>query len=221
MTYLSWAAYYEGSSDKDYFDVLLPRVMEELTRTEGTRPVTIPPTPAMHLGRSGRDVEAVAQEACENEEAFHILFIHADHGGRGLEAGLDSRGAAYCRAMHKLCGREPARCVIVSPRHEMEAWALSDPEAVTEALGYKKPPSNLGLPSNAAEAERLTDPKAVLDAAVRLVQGRRSRRGGTSLLPAIAQRQSISVLRGMQSFKLFESGLRTCLSSLGCLGRHS
>lgn len=160
MIYLSWAVLYEGTTDQAYFDVLIPRLMEELTRLHGTRTVIVPSGPTIVLHR--RDIEQVAREACEAREAFHLMFVHADTGGRELEADVDARSLRYCEAMHAICMWPPQRCIAVMPRHETEAWMLGDSAAIADALGYRGNPSDLGLPSDAEEAERLPDPKQVL-----------------------------------------------------------
>lgn len=214
--YLSWAAYYEGPSDRIYFDILLPRVMEEILLAESTREVTVPSMPAMYLGLRGREIDQVAQEACDNQEAFDLLFIHTDTGGRALATGVDDRGIAYCEKIHRQCNGRPDRCVVLAPRHETEAWALADPDAVVGALGYKGGPSALGLPVDAAEAERL-DPKGVLEEACRRVQRRRARRGSSQMFSSIAQIQSLTALRRSTSFQSFEGKLRDSLKRLGYL----
>lgn len=218
MMYLSWAAFYEGGSDHSYFDILIPRLMEEIILIDGVRDVTIPSAPAIYLGRNGREVGSVSNEICENSKVFHIVFIHTDVGGRGLATNLESRSLAYGKAAFELCQWNSDRCVVLAPRHEMEAWALADPEAVMQALGYRGKANSLGIPSTAAEAERLTDPKSILEQAARQIQRRRFGKGGAQLFSSIAQNQSIEALRGSESFRSFESGLRKGLYSLGCIG---
>jgi hypothetical protein len=171
MTYVSWAALYEGETDAVYFDILIPRMMEEIVTSRGTRHSTIPTASAGRLRRGA--VAEVAREACAASDAFHLVFIHADTGGRNLEGALQMRLYAYCEAMQALCSWPPVRCITIAPRHETEAWALADSQAVTSALGYLGPPDSIGLPSSADQAERLGDPKAVLAAAVTGVRGRR------------------------------------------------
>src|ERR1700722_15591805 len=131
---ISWAALYEGATDQAYFELLIPRLMADIIMVLGTRHSTIPPAPAVRLQRG--PVENVAKEACAARDAFHVLFIHADTGGRALEARLEKRSVQYCEAVQTLCGWPPVRCVTISPRHETEAWILADPQAVTAALGY-------------------------------------------------------------------------------------
>ena len=146
MRYVSWAAFYEGTSDALYLDVLLPRVIRDLIASEGYDPIEVPDVPAVKLGAHSRDVEKVAAEACAFQSAYDVVFIHSDTGGRGLERGLADRAAAYCIAMATLCSWPSDRCVTITPRHETEAWLLADSSAVTAALGYKGDPGELGLP---------------------------------------------------------------------------
>ena len=193
MTYVSWAALYEGPSDAAYFGVLLPRLMDEIILADGIRNSMIPSFPSIVFERG--DVMTVATEACKFRDAFHIVFIHADTGGRAQEQHLDDRSLAYCEAMHAVCDWNLARCVTVAPRHETEAWILCDPAAVMGALGYVGNPADLGLPIGAAAAERLIDPKATLNLGMRAARGRRRVDSPITLYPAIAQRQNFNVLR--------------------------
>jgi hypothetical protein len=212
--YLSWAALFEGNSDQNYFEVLLPRLLEEIIRTQGTRDVTVPSTPAVVLKR--QSIDNVAREACEASDAFHMVFIHGDTGGRGLQRGLDNRTCSYCSAINNLCAWPLERCIVLAPKHETEAWLLADPAAVAAALGYSGQPASLGLPQDAQHAERLSDPKHVLATAIKTVRrGRSSDPSG--LYAAIAQRQSLANLRQSASFANFEAALKVALRSLGCL----
>ena len=215
MIYVSWAALYEGASDRSYYDVLIPRLMEEIILKDGIRAVTIPPNPAKVFSR--RESRKVAEAACEAKEAFHLLFIHADKGGRNLAAELPERSCAICEATYDRCQFPLARCVVIAPLHETEAWVLADPTAVTAALGYSGSAFDLDLPPDARAAERLVDPKAVLNTAVRQVRGRRSF-SVHQIFPAIAQRQSIQLLRGAPSFHAFEVLVKRALSDIGCVG---
>jgi Domain of unknown function (DUF4276) len=215
MTYLSWAALYEGTTDEAYFEQLIPRVMEEVIMLRGIRNTTIPPAPAVRLRR--RSAEEVADEACAARNAFHLVFIHADTGGRGLEEGLEQRSTRYCEAMFRACRWPFVRCITISPRHETEAWILADPQAVIEALGYLGAPASIGLPGTANQAERLGDPKAVLASAMTQVRGRRRHLDVKQIFPAIAQRQSLTKLRQSRSFASFEVSLLAALADLGAV----
>ena len=182
--YLAYALFCEGSSDFAYFEVLIPRLIDSIVSEFGVRPVDRPDTPTLRLGQPNRSVDAVAMEACRARGAFHLAFIHADTGGRNQEGALDGRSVAYCRNMHEICDFPQPRCVLLLPRRETEAWALADPNAVLEAMGYRGPAAGLGLPSNASEAEDHQNPKSCLSSALRRVSNNPRRRART-LLPAI------------------------------------
>lgn len=217
MRYVSWAAFYEGPSDALYLDVLLPRIIRNLITREGTQLVEVPDVPAVKLGARGRSVEKVAKEACAFREAYDVIFIHADMGGRGLALGVGDRADAYCAALKALCNWPAERCITITPRHETEAWLLADGEAVAGALGYNGDPVEVGLPIDARAAERLNDPKQVLAIAIEKIAGRRRMQRVDSLFPAIAQRQQIELLRRSASFAAFEERLRACLRTIGCI----
>lgn len=214
--YLAYALFCEGSSDFAYLEVLIPRLIDSIVGDLGICPVDRPDTPTLRLGQSSRAVEAVAMEACRARDAIHLAFIHADTGGRNQEGAVDARSAAYCTKMHEICEFPQPRCVLLRPRHETEAWVLADPNAVLEALGHRGPAADLGLPGNPREAEHHQDPKSCLDAALHRATNNRRRQART-LLPAIAQRQSIAELRQSASFGDFESRLKTALRDLGIL----
>ena len=214
--YLAYALFCEGTSDFAYFEVLIPRLIDSIVSDLGICPVDRPDTPTLRLGRPNRTVEAVAMEACRAKDAIHLAFIQADTGGRNQEGAGDARSAAYCAKMHEICEFPQPRCVLLRPRHETEAWVLADPNAVLEALGHRGPAACLGLPGNPREAERYQDPKSCLDSALRRVTNN-PRRQARTLLPAIAQRQSIAELRRSASFRDFESRLKTALQDLGIL----
>lgn len=214
MTYIAWAVLYEGETDAAYYDVLIPRVMESLA-IAGTKLPHIPAAPAVRLRRGS--VEDVAAEACEASDAFFLVFIHADTGGRGLEAGMAARSQAYCEEMQRRCGWPAPRCIIIAPRHETEAWILADSEAITSTLGYSGTADSIGLPATPAEAERLPDPKATLQHAIGEVRGRRRPVDLSQVFPAIAQRQRLAELRKARSFQAFETSVARALNDLGCL----
>lgn len=217
MTYLSWAALYEGPTDEAYFSIIIPSLIEEIVRVRGIRNVTVPQSPSLVLGKSDRSIAAVADEICSEKDAFHILFVHADTGGRALEEQLENRSAAYLNSAFYLCDFPIERGVIIAPRHETEAWMLADTQAVGDALGYRGNLEVLGLPMNAQEAENLTDPKAALQKVVTKVRGRRGVRNAEQIIPAIAQRQKLERLRKSASFRSFEDKLVAALRSLGCV----
>jgi hypothetical protein len=220
MTYLAWGMLVEGNSDQGYYEVLIPRIVEDVLSRQGLRPVIVAPVAAIRLGVRDRAIDKVAREMCDTQEAYHIFFIHADTGGRAQEEGIANRSTAYCDAAYNLCGFRRDRCIEIKPRHETEAWALCDANAVLETIGYNGNAADLGLPNNANAAEALPDPKAILTEAIVSARGGR-RRGGRVEIPlaAIAQRQSLTALRTSKSFVAFEKALLSALATLGLVSQ--
>ena len=82
MTYVAWTAVYEGATDAAYFDVLIPRVMEDIIFTHGIGNSDIAESPAV---RPQRDtIDAIAKYTCDNKMVVDLVFFHADTGGHGL-----------------------------------------------------------------------------------------------------------------------------------------
>ncbi len=215
--YLSYAIFQEGNSDREYFSVILPRLIDTLILSEGCIQVDVAEQP-IELDIPRGSIERVAKAACDSREEFHLFFVHTDTGGRALEAQVESRGKEICQEMYRICQWPCERCVVIAPRHETEAWILLDSPAVAQALGFNGNLAAHGMPTTANECEGLVDPKAKLNSVIRSIRGRR--RGinrATDLYPAIAARQTISIMRQAASFRAFEDDVRAALRSLGCL----
>lgn len=212
--YLSWSAYYEGATDAQYFNILIPRVLDEIIRAAGKRPCDVAEYPALEFGIKNRSFDDVAAQICERKNEFHIIFVHADLGGRSLAAGVRQRREQLIQKAQEICGFDPQVAVMLSPKKELEAWALADPAAVKAALGVKEISPDL-LPATPTEAEGLQDPKENLDAIIKNATGRSS--DSHNILVRIAQEQNIDELRRAVSFRDFESSLRIALNYAGFL----
>ncbi len=210
--YLSWSAFYEGATDAQYFNVLIPRVLDKIIRECGKRPCDVGEFPAVEFGIGDRSFEQVARQICTRRSEFHIIFVHADLGGRGQAASVVHRREQLVQKAQEICGFDPRAAVMLSPKKELEAWALCDLAAVKIALGVKVVPDDL-MPATPGAAEKLLDPKANLDGIVKNVARRRS--SSRQILVRIAQEQNIDELRRADSFKEFERCLRQALERYG------
>lgn len=90
--YLSWSAFYEGATDAQYFNVLIPRVLDDIIRGCGKRPCDVAEFPAVEFGIGERSFESVAKQICARKNEFHIIFVHADLGGRGQAVNVAQPG---------------------------------------------------------------------------------------------------------------------------------
>lgn len=213
--YLSWAAFYEGRTDASYFNVLIPRMLEEVLRVDGRRPYDVGLAPAVQFGIAERDFDKISNEICDRQQEFHIIFVHADGGSGAQLKEIASRREALIVMATEKCGFQHELFVPLTPVRELEAWALLDVSALKTALGISALPSSVPYPSSAKAAEALTDPKATLQAIINSVGRRRS--NPHSVLVRIAQEQDLNRLRTAASFREFEKCLRQSLHHVGCL----
>lgn len=213
--YISWAALYEGRSDAAYFNVLLPRVIETVLREEGTRPFDVGIAPSVQFGLSERSFADAAIDICERRAEFHFIFVHADTGGRSQEMAISARREALIEAAVEQCDFDIRLAVYLSPRKELESWAVTDPSAINAAFGVSRLPNGF-VPATPRAAEKLEDPKALLTDIGREV-GRR-KKVDTDILVRIAQEQDIYLLRQTNSFQEFEKDLRATLKFMRAIG---
>ncbi|MBL3566147.1 hypothetical protein JMM59_14215 [Rhodovulum sulfidophilum] len=210
--YLSWSAFYEGNTDAQYFNTLIPRVLDDVIRSHGVRPCDVAEFPSVRFGVSDRQFDCVSREICRRRDEFHIIFIHADLGGRALSQSIYDRREALIDRARDFCGFDVNTAVLLSPEKELEAWALSDPDALRSALGVTEIDEAL-LPDSPRAAEKLEDPKDILNQI--LEDASIKKRAHTQMLVRIAQEQSFTNLRRARSYVWFEESLAAALRYLG------
>ena len=210
--FLAWGLCVEGASDQSYLSALIQSALENNLIEQGRLPVEVAPDPAvvMFLRGNHRDV---ANCICKAKEAFDILFIRGDSGGRAQARSLQRRTCAYCHAAFEQCQFPPVRCVAVAPTRELEAWVLADSEALAGALGYTGDITLLTDPS-CERPEDIPDPKATLRSVVQQIRGSR-RFELHDTFNAIATRQKLWRLRRLESYLRFEKRVVQALSDLG------
>lgn len=215
MTYISWALYVEGTTDEQYLSVVLPKLIEHLLRGADGPNANIPDTPVETFGNPKHDLEEIAKKVCEGIDAFHILFVHGDTGGRALANQIDNRTCALCDHAYRRCNFPPERCIILAPNREIEAWTLADADAIRSTFDLRANATLHGIPNRPAQVENIHDPKAAINTFLTsLINGRR-RRIPKWPYARIAQDQSIDVLLQVPSFAAFIEPLKVALRGLG------
>lgn len=215
MTYISWSIYVEGPTDAEYLKVLIPRVIGYLLSQSDGPLSTVPESPAFTFGIPRLDLEKIAKKVCEGSEAFHILFVHGDTGGRALAEQLNHRTCALCERIEAVCGFQRSRCIIVAPNRETEAWTLADISAVRQVFGLAAGVPLQGMPATPTAVEHLQDPKQVTQDFLGRVSGGARRRRPRWPFESIAQKQDIELLLQVPSFRSFSDALKEALRGLG------
>ena len=210
--YLSWSAFYEGSSDSYYFNVLIPRFLEEIISKLGKGSCDVADGPAVEFGIRTRDFDRISAEICSRRDEFHIIFVHSDLGGRNRASKINGRREALIEKARNHCEFDINLAVMLSPEKELEAWILADKGAMCTALGVRKLP-DCGIPEKPREVERLPDPKLLLKKVIEKVSGRTS--SSRNILVRVAQEQNFDELRRTNSFREFENSLISALKYAG------
>jgi hypothetical protein len=146
-----------------------------------------------------------------------LLFIHRDAEGDGLERRKQEIDQAVQEAFGE--GRNLPRAVCVVPVRMLEAWFLTDPDAIREAAGNPRGSLQLDLP-DVQSIEALADPKGLLYELLRHASGlsgrRRRKLQVNHAVHRIGQVKSeFNALRALAAFRQMEEDLRQVISGCG------
>jgi hypothetical protein len=142
-----------------------------------------------------------------------LLFIHRDADRETREV----RVRQIRQAMEYAGSCRPYVCVV--PVRMMEAWFLFDEAAIRRGAENPEGRNPLDLPTF-SKVERLPDPKAILNRALREAseRGRRRLRGfkdGEAIYRVAEQISDFSPLRSLPAFQALEADLRSVLKNAG------
>jgi hypothetical protein len=204
----------EGPTDYRFLPSVLYRLTEDLCLHHGLSTVQVDPVRALDLDGTIRDrTEQIVAAARQADGSYQVLFLHTDGAG-DPEAAIRERFMRWNRGLAAL-GRADERAIAVVPVREMEAWALSDGEALRGAFGTTLSDDQLGLPRRAQDVENVRDPKRMLKMAYeRALRPRVPKRPVVAALEAIAERVELTRLRMLPAFQRLEQDLRNALRDL-------
>lgn len=184
----------EGPTDVEVFSAILPRLLPVVA------PVSVAAIVDLWAFARGERREQRVCSALEHVGSnIDLLVLHAD--GAGDWAAARSTQVAPGLAAAKLLG-----CVGVGlvPVREMEAWLLADITALEQAFRISVRDPAFGVPSRAADAERVLDPKLPIRAVYRAAQGKRARSGGeVGYFGLIAENVRVPALLELPSCRRF------------------
>lgn len=216
MNIISWAMFVEGSTDREYLGVVLPRVIEDIAfHSERGSEAQVPEQPVNVFGLSRRDFQTAAELICKAKDAFVILFVHGDTGGRGQQTTLADRTSALCKRVNDLCSFDTDFCIPVTPMQETDAWCLADRVALRAAFGLREGHQFSQLTGDPRDVEKIRDPKEVAYSIANEVIGGRRRSRVRFPYAAVAQAQDLEVLRQLSQVQEMYGRVRHALSKVG------
>jgi hypothetical protein len=213
MRYLGPALFAEGPSDYRFLQPLLGRLVDEVAGRLTSSDVDIGPVDGLdapgHRGaeRAVQIVEAVRSIECTCD----LLFVHSDGAG-DPEAAYQQRIFPGAAALRREWPEAGLRVVGVVPVREMEAWCLTDGEALRRTFRTALSDEDLGVPQRPREVEQILDAKQRLEAAFTAASRRsRQRPSAAALLDELGLVVALGRLRSVPSFQRLETDLEQAL----------
>lgn len=212
MSELRFTLLSDGSSDRALIPVLRWALIENAVQCSiqpswaDLRHLRKPPR-----GLANRITAALEYWPCD------LLFIHRDAEGYGLERRRQEIDQAVQEAFAQ--ARNPPQAVCVVPVRMLEAWFLTDLDAIREASGNPGGSQRLDLPDRQS-LEALPDPKSFLHELLRDASGlsgrRRLKLQVHHAVHRIAQvKAGFHALRALEAFRLMEDDLRHVIGECG------
>ena len=144
-----------------------------------------------------------------------IMFVHRDAERDTIEA-RENEIAEACQNLENITFRKDAVAVI--PVRMTEAWLLFDEDSIKVAAGNPNNNSSLLLPSP-QQAERLSNPKAVLYEKIREASALQGRKLAKLKIPQrvhvlVDNIEDFSPLRQLSAFQKLETDIKETLTNL-------
>lgn len=158
---------------------------------------------------TGRIVESFKAREC------HMLFVHRDADTAGRDARVEEieRAAQLARSQ----GGISVPIVPIIPIRMLEAWLLTDEEAIRQAAGNPNGRMPLSLP-RLRNLERLPNPKGLLEDLIRTASGLSVRQLNRLEIDHVAvaeATESFERLRQLPAFQTFENDVKEVIRVQG------
>lgn len=163
MRYLSFSVSAEGATDNAFLWQILFRTIALVIRQNGIDGIEL--SEGQSFFPRERNEERAAR-ICRDKQVHDIFFVHFDAARNSKARLLETLFRPVVKGAFETCGVNPARVIPVCTVCEMEAWILTDPDAIAIACGYEAGwPRTVELFWNPLQTRSLPDPKLTLRSA--------------------------------------------------------
>lgn len=150
---------------------------------------------------------------------FHVICIHRDSDSPTIDKTLQLIINPAFESVQRHHGDNCKNLVPIIPVQMTEAWMLADTELLRNKIGTKLTSAQLGLPNRINQIESISDPKYVINSAIRIAQSHSTKRRRhnlsiSNLYSPISQEISIGHLEKLSSFLHFKEGVRESFKRL-------
>jgi hypothetical protein len=213
--YLRLLLYAEGKTDYRLLLPLLRRLVEQMCLDSARGIVDVEDVQGIDTAKKGDRQTRIVEAASGFWGGACILFIHADGAGDPERARAEQIAPGMRLIEQTFKG---GACVPVVPVREIEAWALTDGDALRDAFETTLRDDHLGIVKRPRDVEKVPDPKKELRAAFSAVAGPpRRRRRLEDFYTRIGERLDLAKLAQIPAFAALERDLREALRRVGVL----
>ncbi len=208
----------EGTTDVRFLRKIIERSFEEIAyECQGDVEPVVWPLEVKKTDLSFSEYALKAAQQGVEEIGMMILCIHSDADDATNQNVLDNK-IAPARELIKAQSDDTTCKILVPaiPVQMMESWMLADKDLLKNEIGTTKTDNELGINRS---PESITDPKAVIEEAIRIARQEITRRRRKELrisdlyLP-VGQKVSIDKLKGLPSYRRFQEDIRQAYREL-------
>lgn len=208
----------EGSTDVRFLRKIIERSFEEIAyECQGDVEPVVWPLEVKKTDLSFSEYALKAAQQGVEEIGMMILCIHSDADDATNQNVLDNK-IAPARELIKAQSDDTTCKILVPaiPVQMMESWMLADKDLLKNEIGTTKTDNELGINRS---PESITDPKAVIEEAIRIARQEKTRRRRKELrisdlyLP-VGQKVSIDKLKELPSYRRFQEDIRQAYREL-------
>jgi len=208
----------EGSTDVRFLRKIIERSFEEIAyECQGDVEPVVWPLDVKKTDLSFSEYALKAAQQGVEEIGMMILCVHSDADDATNQNVLDNK-IAPARELIKAQSDDTTCKILVPaiPVQMMESWMLADKDLLKNEIGTTKTDNELGINRS---PESITDPKAVIEEAIRIARQEITRRRRKELrisdlyLP-VGQKVSIDKLKELPSYRRFQEDIRQAYREL-------
>lgn len=214
MTPLILGLYVEGNMDKWFLPVLVQRTAQRIVDTSARYEIEVMSVQVVNDDLERKPPKYIDRvlEAARFTDGYHALILHRDADSSSCDKARKNYIAPACKKVEQAVAQGERVCnnlVPLIPIRTIEAWMLTDPEALREVIGTRASIESFGLPNHAHEVEAIGNPKARLN---QLLE--RHKQELKPLCEALSETIRLERLAQAPAFQQFEQELTDALRKL-------
>lgn len=208
----------EGSTDVRFLRKIIERSFEEIAyECQGDVEPVVWPLKVNKTDLSFSEYALKTAQQGVEEIGMMILCIHSDADDATNQNVLDNKIAPARELLNAQSDDTTCKILVPAiPVQMMESWMLADKDLLKNEIGTTKTDNELRINRS---PESITDPKTVIEEAIRIARQEKTRRRRKELrisdlyLP-VGQKVSIDKLKELPSYRRFQEDIRQAYREL-------